>query len=151
MYKNLTDLFKDYEGKGAIGAFNLHCLEMLPSMVKAAEENNVPIIIQTSLGTAEYIGFETLIDTVKSLAERSSIDVCLHMDHCKDIEAIKRAIDCGYSSVMYDGSSLPLEQNIENTKEVVEYAHSRNVSVEGEVGSIGGAEDGVVVEQKNSV
>lgn len=151
MYKNLTDLFKDYEGKGAIGAFNLHCLEMLPSMVKAAEENNVPIIIQTSLGTAEYIGFETLIDTVKSLAERTNIDVCLHMDHCKDIEAIKRAIDCGYSSVMYDGSSLPLEQNIENTKEVVEYAHSRNVSVEGEVGSIGGAEDGVVVEQKNSV
>lgn len=149
MYKNLTDLFKDYEGKGAIGAFNLHCLEMLPSMVKAAEENNVPIIIQTSLGTAEYIGFETLVDTVKSLAERSSIDVCLHMDHCKDIEAIKRAIDCGYNSVMYDGSSLPLEQNIKNTKEVVEYAHSRNVSVEGEVGSIGGAEEGIVVEQKD--
>lgn len=150
MYKNLRELFKENEGKGAIGAFNLHCFEMLPAMIEAAEENNVPIIIQTSLGTAEYIGFETLIAAVKSLAERSSIDVCLHMDHCKDIDAIKRAIDCGYSSVMYDGSSLPLEENIKNTREVVEYAKAKNVSVEGEVGSIGGAEEGVVVDQNDA-
>lgn len=150
MYKNLRELFKENEGKGAIGAFNLHCFEMLPAMIEAAEENNVPIIIQTSLGTAEYIGFETLIAAVKSLAERSSIDVCLHMDHCKDIDAIKRAIDCGYSSVMYDGSSLPLEENIKNTREVVEYAKAKNVSVEGEVGSIGGAEEGVVVSQNDA-
>lgn len=149
MYKNLVELFKAYEGKGAIGAFNLHCLEMLPSMIKAAEDNKVPIIIQTSLGTAEYIGFETLVDTVKSLAKRSSIDVCLHMDHCKDIDAIKKAIDCGYTSVMYDGSSLELNKNIENTKKVVEYAHSKNVSVEGEVGTIGGAEEGIVVREKD--
>lgn len=147
MYKNLVELFEDNKGKGAIGAFNLHCFEMLPSMVKGAEEINRPIIIQTSLGTAEYIGFETLIAAVKSLAERSSIDVCLHMDHCKDIEALKKAMDCGYSSVMYDGSALPLEENIKNTKEVVAYAKERNVSVEGEVGSIGGAEEGVVVEK----
>ncbi|WP_300279461.1 class II fructose-bisphosphate aldolase [Peptacetobacter sp.] len=150
MYKNLRELFKENEGKGAIGAFNLHCFEMLPAMVEAAEENNVPIIIQTSLGTAEYIGFETLIAAVKSLAERASINVCLHMDHCKDIDAIKRAIDCGYSSVMYDGSSLSLEENIKNTKEVVEYAKLKNVSVEGEVGSIGGAEEGVVVNQNDA-
>lgn len=150
MYKNLRELFKENEGKGAIGAFNLHCFEMLPAMIEAAEENNVPIIIQTSLGTAEYIGFETLIAAVKSLAERSSINVCLHMDHCKDIDAIKRAIDCGYSSVMYDGSSLPLEENIKNTREVVEYAKAKNVSVEGEVGSIGGAEEGVVVDQNDA-
>ncbi|WP_300528922.1 class II fructose-bisphosphate aldolase [Peptacetobacter sp.] len=150
MYKNLRELFKENEGKGAIGAFNLHCFEMLPAMIEAAEENNVPIIIQTSLGTAEYIGFETLIAAVKSLAERSNINVCLHMDHCKDIDAIKRAIDCGYSSVMYDGSSLPLEENIKNTREVVEYAKERNVSVEGEVGSIGGAEEGVVVSQNDA-
>lgn len=150
MYKNLRELFKENEGKGAIGAFNLHCFEMLPAMIEAAEENNVPIIIQTSLGTAEYIGFETLIAAVKSLAERSSIDVCLHIDHCKDIDAIKRAIDCGYSSVMYDGSSLPLEENIKNTREVVEYAKAKNVSVEGEVGSIGGAEEGVVVDQNDA-
>lgn len=150
MYKNLAELFRDNENKGAVGAFNLHCLEMLPAMIKGAEKVGTPIIIQTSLGTAEYIGFETLIAAVKSLAERSSIDVCLHMDHCKDIEALKRAIDCGYSSVMYDGSALSLEENIKNTKEVVEYAKKKNVSVEGEVGSIGGAEDGIVVEKDSA-
>lgn len=145
MYKNLIDLFKENEGKGAVGAFNVHCFEMLPSMIKGAEELNVPVILQTSLGTAEYIGFEPLIAAVKALAETSSVSVALHMDHCKDIEALKRAINCGYSSVMYDGSSLPLEENIKNTKEVVAYAHAHGVSVEGEVGSIGGAEEGVVV------
>ncbi len=99
MYKNLIDLFKENEGKGAVGAFNLHCFEMLPSMIHAAEELDVPIIIQTSLGTAEYIGFEPLIAAVKALAEKSSVSVALHMDHCKDVEALKKAIDLGYSSV----------------------------------------------------
>lgn len=147
MYKNLIELFKENEGKGAIGAFNLHCFEMLPSMVKAAEEAEYPLIIQTSLGTAEYIGLEPLIAAVKALANKSSIDVALHMDHCKDVDALKKAIDLGYSSVMYDGSALSLDENIKNTKEVVSYAHDRGVSVEGEVGSIGGAEEGVVVDK----
>ena len=147
MYKNLIELFKENEGKGAVGAFNLHCFEMLPAMIQAAEELNVPIIIQTSLGTAEYIGFEPLIAAVKALAEKSSVNVALHMDHCKSIEALKKAIDLGYSSVMYDGSALPIEENIKNTQEVVAYAHAHGVSVEGEIGSIGGAEEGVVVEK----
>lgn len=150
MYKNLTELFQENEGKGAVGAFNLHCFEMLPSMIHAAEELGTPIIIQTSLGTAEYIGFEALIAAVKALAAQSSISVCLHMDHCKSVEALKKAIDCGYSSVMYDGSDLPLDENIKNTKEVVAYAHANNVSVEGEIGSIGGAEDGVVVAKSDA-
>ena len=147
MYKNLIELFKENEGKGAVGAFNLHCFEMLPAMIQAAEELNVPIIIQTSLGTAEYIGFEPLIAAVKALAEKSSVNVALHMDHCKSIKALKKAIDLGYSSVMYDGSALPIEENIKNTQEVVAYAHAHGVSVEGEIGSIGGAEEGVVVEK----
>ena len=166
MYKNLIELFKENEGKGAVGAFNLHCFEMLPAMIQAAEELNVPIIIQTSpgpaappgpappiaavkalTGTAEYIGFEPLIAAVKALAEKSSVNVALHMDHCKSVEALKKAIDLGYSSVMYDGSALPIEENIKNTQEVVEYAHAHGVSVEGEIGSIGGAEEGVVVEK----
>lgn len=145
MYKNLIDLFKENDGKGAVGAFNVHCLEVLPKMVEAAEELNVPIILQTSLGTAEYIGLEVLIAAVKALADKSNISIALHMDHCKDIDALKKAIDLGYSSVMYDGSSLPIEENIKNTKEVVAYAHANGVSVEGEIGSIGGAEEGVVV------
>lgn len=151
MYKNLIELFKGNEGKGAVGAFNLHCFEMLPAMIHAAEKLDVPIIIQTSLGTAEYIGFEPLIAATKALAEKSTVSVALHMDHCKDMDALKRAIDCGYSSVMYDGSALPLDENIKNTKEIVAYAHAHGVSVEGEVGSIGGAEDGVVVEKDQAM
>lgn len=151
MYRNLIDLFKENEGKGAVGAFNVHCFEMLPSMVRAAEELGVPVILQTSLGTARYIGFEPLIAAVKAIAEKSSVSVALHMDHCKDIDALKEAIDKGYSSVMYDGSSLSIEENIKNTKEVVAYAHERNVSVEGEVGSIGGAEEGVVVAKDDAM
>jgi len=151
MYRNLIDLFKENEGKGAVGAFNVHCFEMLPAMVQAAEELGVPVILQTSLGTARYIGFEPLIAAVKAIAEISSVSVALHMDHCKDIDALKEAIDKGYSSVMYDGSSLSLEENIKNTKEVVAYAHERNVSVEGEVGSIGGAEEGVVVAKDDAM
>ena len=129
----------------------MHCFEMLPAMVRAAEELGVPVILQTSLGTARYIGFEPLIAAVKAIAEKSAVSVALHMDHCKDIDALKEAIDKGYSSVMYDGSSLSLEENIKNTKEVVAYAHERNVSVEGEVGSIGGAEEGVVVAKDDAM
>lgn len=147
MYKNLIEMFKENEGKGAVGAFNVHCLEMVPAMVQAAEALKVPVILQTSLGTAEYIGFETLIAAVKALAQKASVNVALHMDHCKSVEASKKAIDLGYSYVMYDGSALPIEENIKNTKEVVAYAHAHGVSVEGEVGSIGGAEDGVVVDK----
>lgn len=151
MYKNMTELFSDSEGKGAVGAFNVHCFEMVPAMVRAAEEMEMPIILQTSLGTAQYIGFGPLVAAIKALADKSSIDAALHMDHCKSVEALKKAIDCGYSSVMYDGSSLALEENIRNTQEVVDYAHERNVSVEGEVGSIGGAEEGVVVSKDEAM
>ena len=147
----MTELFSDSEGKGAVGAFNVHCFEMVPAMVRAAEEMEMPIILQTSLGTAQYIGFGPLVAAIKALADKSSIDVALHMDHCKSVEALKKAIDCGYSSVMYDGSSLALEENIRNTQEVVDYAHERNVSVEGEVGSIGGAEEGVVVSKDEAM
>lgn len=149
--KNLKQLFEENDGKRAIGAFNLHCLEMLPAMLEGAKELNAPIIIQTSLGTAEYIGFDLLVSSIETVSERLGVDVCLHMDHCKDIEALKKAIEAGYTSVMYDGSSLPLEENIKNTKFVVKHAHAYNVSVEGEVGTIGGAEEGIVVSEEDAI
>lgn len=151
MLKSLDELFEKYDGKRAIGSFNVHCLEMLPAMLEGAKEIDAPIIIQTSLGTAEYIGFDLLVSTIETLSERLDVDVCLHMDHCKDIEALKKAINVGYTSVMYDGSSLPLEENIKNTRVVVEYAHANNVSVEGEVGTIGGAEEGIVVSEEAAI
>lgn len=147
---NLSQLFDKYENKRAIGSFNVHCLEMLAAMLEGAKEINAPIIIQTSLGTAKYIGFDLLVSSMHTLSNRYNIDTCLHLDHCNDIESIKNAIDAGYTSVMYDGSDLPLKENIENTKIVTKYAHERNVSVEGEVGSIGGVEDDLSVDENSS-
>ena len=148
MYLNLSELFKKYRGKRGLGAFNLHCMEMFPYIVEGAKKTNSPVIIQTSKGSAEYIGLDWIVATANLFAK--DIDLCVHLDHCKDIDFIKEAIDAGYNSVMYDGSSLPFEENIKNTKEVVEYAHARGVSVEGEIGSIGGSEDGIE-EKVNSI
>lgn len=148
MYLNLKELFKKYKGKTGIGAFNLHCMEMFPYIVKGAQKTNSPLIIQTSKGTAEYIGLDWLVSTAKLYSKQ--IDLCLHLDHCTDIEFIKKAIDAGYSSVMYDGSYLPYEENVKNTMEVVNYASKFNVSVEGEIGNIGGSEDGIE-EKTNSI
>lgn len=145
MLVTLTDLFKNidkYKVK-AYGAFNLHCYEMILPFFQASKEMNVPIIMQISTGTASYIGYKLLADSVKSLSETSNMDICLHLDNCSKEEAIKEAINAGFSSVMIDGSALPIDKNIELTKRIVEFAHSKNVSVEGEIGTIGGNEDGV--------
>ncbi|SFL59905.1 fructose-bisphosphate aldolase, class II [Gracilibacillus orientalis] len=151
MLKSLDQLFEENEGKRAIGSFNVHCLEMLPAMLEGAKELNAPIIIQTSPGTAEYIGLDLLVSSIETLSNRLEINVCLHMDHCKSIDFLKKAMDAGYTSVMYDGSSLDIDENIKNTKIVTDYAKSRNASVEGEVGTIGGAEDGMVVSEEDAI
>lgn len=143
MYTNLIQLFNKYRGKRGIGAFNVHCAEMLPYIVRGAKKADSPLIVQTSQGTAEYIGLEWLVNSIRLYSDLYDMDICLHLDHCKDIDFIKLAIDTGYTSVMYDGSDLPIEENIKNTKEVVAYAHNNNVSVEGEIGNIGGSEDGI--------
>nr|VUD30835.1 ketose-bisphosphate aldolase [Raoultella sp. NCTC 9187] len=126
----------------AIGSFNLHCIEMLPAFFKAAQQSHSPLMIQISTGTAEYLGYRLLVDAVRSLAESENVPTCLHLDHCSDISAIETAMDAGFSSVMYDGSHLDLEENIGNTRIVVEMARPRNITVEGELGAIGGSEDG---------
>ena len=129
----------------AIGSFNLHCIEMLPAFFKAAQQSDSPLMIQISTGTAEYLGYRLLVDAVRSLAESENVPTCLHLDHCSDISAIETAMDAGFSSVMYDGSHLDLEENIGNTRIVVEMARPRNITVEGELGAIGGSEDGKAV------
>ena len=129
----------------AIGSFNLHCIEMLPAFFKAAQQSHSPLMIQISTGTAEYLGYRLLVDAVRSLAESENVPTCLHLDHCSDISAIETAMDAGFTSVMYDGSHLDLEENIGNTRIVVEMARPRNITVEGELGAIGGSEDGKAV------
>lgn len=146
MYLNIKEMTKVAKDLNfAVGAFNIHNLEMLPEVIRAAKEMGCPIIIQTSVGTAQYIGYEVLVSVVKNMANEEMVDVALHLDHAKDFDEIKKAIDAGYSSVMFDGSDLPFKENILKTKVVVEYAHARGVSVEGELGVIGGTEDDIVV------
>lgn len=146
MYKTLKEVTQTADDLNmTIGAFNAHNLEMLPEMIRAAKEMGSPIIIQTSIDTAKYIGYPVVVAVVRALANSEMVDVALHLDHAKDFDEIKAAIDSGYSSVMFDGSALPFKENIAKTKAVVEYAHNKGVSVEGEIGTIGGTEEGVSV------
>ncbi|MGO4744979.1 class II fructose-bisphosphate aldolase [Serratia quinivorans] len=133
----------------AIGSFNLHCLEMLPAFFKAAKAMHSPLMIQISTGTAEYLGYPLLVDSVRSLAQSEDVPTCLHLDHCSDIAAIETAINAGFSSVMYDGSHLEMDENIANTRRVIDIARQRNVSVEAELGAIGGSEDGKAVAEED--
>ncbi|MBU8596776.1 class II fructose-bisphosphate aldolase [Shouchella clausii] len=147
MYANLKETLAYAKERGiAVGAFNAHCLEMVPAMLHAAKETNLPIIIQTTAGTADYVGYDVFVAVVKTLAEQLPVPVTLHLDHATDFAKIKQAVDAGYSSVMFDGSTLPIAENIEKTLEVSAYAHPRYVSVEAELGIIGGAEDGVMID-----
>ena len=114
---------------------------------KAAVQEKTPVIIQTSCGTANYVGHKNLVAVCKAMADEFGVNVVLHLDHAKDYNEIKKAIDAGYSSVMFDGSSLPLKENILGTKRVVDYAKKFGVSVEAELGTVGGTEDGIAVSQ----
>lgn len=152
MYKNLKEVTRYAEQMNmTIGSFNTHNLEMLPAILQAAKNVGTPISIQTSAGTAEYIGYSVLVSVVKDFADREGVDAVLHLDHAENFDDIKKAIDAGFSSVMFDGSSLPFKENILRTKQVVDYAHPRGVSVEGELGTIGGTEEGITVSDSEVV
>ncbi|MDD6302211.1 MAG: class II fructose-1,6-bisphosphate aldolase [Bacillales bacterium] len=136
---------KAHEGHYAIGAFNTNNLEWTKSILQAAQECNSPIIIQTSEGAAKYMGgYKTVADLVRNLHDKMGITVpvALHLDH-GSFEGAKACIEAGYTSVMFDGSHYDIEENIAKSKEIIALAHSKGVSVECEVGGIGGTEDGV--------
>lgn len=134
------------KGHYAVGAFNTNNLEWTRAILKGAQEKNVPVLIQVSMGAAKYMGGYKLVrDLVASEMESMNITVpvVMHLDH-GNYEAAKECIEAGFSSVMFDGHDLPFEKNLAKTKEIVELAHAKGISVEAEVGSIGGEEDGVV-------
>lgn len=133
----------------AIGAFNTHNLEMVPAIVRAAAEQRTPVIIQTSEGTASYVGHRNFVAICKSMADEWGVDVVLHLDHARDMAQIRKALDAGYSSVMFDGSNLAYKENILGTRRVVEYAQAHGASVEAELGTIGGTEDGIEVSEQD--
>ena len=148
MYVTLKEVLKGANQLNmAIGAFNTHNLEMLPAIIKAAGKQKTPVIVQTSCGTANYVGHKNLVAVCKSMAEEYGVDVVLHLDHAKDFDEIRKAIRAGYSSVMFDGSSLSFKENILGTKQVVNFAKEYGVSVEADVGTVGGTEEGIVVSQ----
>ena len=140
-------LNKAREGKYAVGQFNINNLEWTKAILQTAQANNSPVILGVSEGAAKYMGgFDTVVGMVKGLVKNLDItvDVAIHLDHGSSFENCKKAIDAGFTSVMIDGSHHPLDENIKMTKEVVDYAHSKGVSVEAELGTVGGNEDGVI-------
>ncbi len=147
MLVNAKDaLKKAKEGKYAIGQFNINNLEWTKAILLTAEECKSPVILGVSEGAAKYMcGFKTVAAMVSAMADSLNITVpvILHLDH-GSYEGAKAAIEAGFSSVMFDGSHYGIEENIEKTKEIIALANSKGISVEAEVGAIGGEEDGVV-------
>jgi fructose-bisphosphate aldolase, class II len=142
-------LNKAYEERYAVGQFNINNLEWTQAILAAAEEEKSPVILGVSEGAARYMGGFTVVTAmVKALVEEMNITVpvAIHLDHGSSVEKCKAAIDAGFTSVMIDGSHLPFEENVAMTKEVVAYAHERGVSVEAELGVVGGQEDDVVAD-----
>ena len=130
----------------AVGAFNINNLEWTQAILETAEEMKSPVLLGVSEGAAKYMGgYKTVALMVKGLVEdlNITVPVALHLDH-GTYEGSMKAIDAGFTSVMFDGSAFDFEENLQKTKDVVAYAHERGVSVEAEVGSIGGEEDGVI-------
>ncbi len=150
-YINIAPLLADaHKNHYAIPAFNILNEISAKAIVHAAAELNAPLILQTSVSTVKQIGPQRLIGFLKNLAGIYPIPVCVHLDHCTDVELAKQCIDLGWSSVMIDASRLPLEENIAVTKQIVDYAHRHDVTVEGELGAISGVEDNISVDESEA-
>jgi fructose-bisphosphate aldolase, class II len=145
---SMTEMLnKAKEGKYAVGQYNINNLEWTYAILTAAEREQSPVILGVSEGAAKYMGgFNTVVKMVEGLLIdlKITVPVAIHLDHGSSYDVCKAAIDAGFTSVMIDASHDPFEQNVETTKKVVDYAHSKGVSVEAELGTVGGQEDHVV-------
>ncbi len=141
---------KAYEGGYAIGAFNVNNMEIIQAIVEAANELKSPVILQVSSGARKYANSTYLTKLVEAAIIESDIPIALHLDHGDDFEICKSCIESGFTSVMIDGSKHSFEENIRITKEVVDYAHARGVTVEGELGKLAGIEDAVHVKDDDA-
>ena len=148
---NTKEMFKKaYEGGYAIGAFNVNNMEIVQGITEAAKAVNAPVILQVSKGARAYANHTYLVKMVEAAVQETGLPIALHLDHGPDFETCKACIDGGFSSVMIDGSHLSFEENIALTKKVVDYAHDRGVTVEGELGRLAGVEDEVQVSAEDS-
>lgn len=137
--------------KYAIPAFNIHNLETVQVVVETANELKSPVILAVTPSTMKYAGMDYLLALGNVAASRYRIPIALHLDHFQELDFIKKCIDLGYKSVMIDASHDPFEENIRKTKDIVEYAHKRGVTVEAELGRLRGQEDDLVVDRNNSM
>jgi fructose-bisphosphate aldolase class II len=125
----------------AIGAFNTYNLEITRAIIRAAERQSAPVIVQTGVSAFEYAGLSPLARLALGMAEAASVPVVVHLDHARELDVITDCLGHGYRSVMFDGSKLPFEENVEQTRAAVEIAHGQGAIVEGELGAMAGAED----------
>ncbi|MDD3014568.1 MAG: class II fructose-1,6-bisphosphate aldolase [Candidatus Gastranaerophilales bacterium] len=139
------------KGKYAVGAYNVNNMELLQAIVEAGNELKAPLILQVSAGARKYANEAYLIKLVEAALNSSTIPIALHLDHGEDFEICKACIDGGFSSVMIDGSKHSFEDNIALTKQVVDYAHPRGISVEAELGKLAGVEDNISVSEKDAI
>lgn len=153
MLTTLSELLIDANKRNyAVGAFNINNLEIIQAVIAAAEAEKAPVIVQTSEGALEYAGMDELAGLVHIAAKKASVPVVFHLDHGKNVELVKKAIDSGYyTSVMIDASSLPFEENVKVTREIVKRAHKKGISVEAELGAISGTEDNISVTEKEAM
>lgn len=148
---NTTEMFKKaYEGGYAIGAFNVNNMEIVQGITEAAKEVNAPVILQVSAGARKYAKHIYLTKLVEAAIIDTNLPIVLHLDHGADFEICKSCIDGGFTSVMIDGSHHDFADNMALTRKVVEYAHERGVTVEGELGQLAGVEDDVSVASEDA-
>jgi len=139
-------LLKATEENYAVGAFNITNLIQMEAVVEAAVKKKAPLIIQTSVTPSRFLGPKVLAAIYKTIAKSAPIPICLHLDHCSDVEYCKECADAGYTNIMIDASKQVFEENIRQTKEVCDYCHGiGNITVEGELGTVSGIEDQVKV------
>ena len=144
---NAKEIMIPAAGEGwAVGAFNITDLLQFEAVIEAAIEKKAPVIVQTSVAPSKFHGTQLMVNIYRTLAESAPVPICLHLDHSTDIDYCKKCADAGYTNIMIDASKQTYEENIRQTKEVVDYAHSiGNISVEGELGTVGGVEDQIKV------
>ena len=148
---NSVGMFKKaYDGGYAIGAFNVNNMEIIQGITEAAKEEHAPLILQVSSGARKYANHTYLMKLIEAAMIETDLPICVHLDHGDTFELCKSCIDGGFTSVMIDGSHLPFKDNISLTKQVVEYAHDKGRTVEGELGRLAGVEDDIKVSEKDS-
>ncbi|MCL6636226.1 MAG: class II fructose-1,6-bisphosphate aldolase, partial [Peptococcaceae bacterium] len=147
----VSELLKQAEAGGyAVGAFNCNNMEIVQAIIAAAEAERAPVIMQASQGAIKYAGIDYIVSMARLAAERASVPAALHLDHGTSFGQVMQCIRAGFTSVMIDGSKLPLAENMALTRRVVDVARAVGVSVEAELGKIGGTEDDIHVSEREA-